>query len=205
MSEPIPESVPTSADPRSKRPLKKRALTPVSAQAATLDALFAKPDQEIKVSSSSTSLTSAQQHGAPPEIVANVQGSSAGAGSGEFHVYKASRRREYERLRAMDEEVTKEKDMERWEKERREREERDREKTKKNRERREKLKNRKGKKGASKEDGEDVRTGRSNVVGGKIKARVDLEKNGAEKGTEMGSGEDGGQEEAQGVIIHDDD
>ena len=206
MSEPIPESVPTSADPRSKRPLKKRALTPVSAQAATLDALFAKPDQEIKLSSSSsTSLTKAQQHGAPPEIVANVQGSSAGAGSGEFHVYKASRRREYERLRAMDEEVMKEKDMEGWEKERREREERDREKTKKNRERREKLKNRKGKKGASKEDGEDAKTGGSNVAGGKIKARVDLGNNGAEKDMEMGSGEDGGREEAQGVIIHDDD
>ena len=32
----------------------------------------------------------------------NVQGSSAGAGSGEFHVYKQSRRREYERLKIMD-------------------------------------------------------------------------------------------------------
>jgi hypothetical protein len=43
------------------------------------------------------------------------------------------------------------------------------------------------------------------VVGGKIKARVDLGKNGAEKDMEMGSGEDGGQEDAHGVIIHDDD
>jgi hypothetical protein len=33
----------------------------------------------------------------------NVQGSRAGAGSGEFHVYKASRRREYERLKLLDE------------------------------------------------------------------------------------------------------
>jgi hypothetical protein len=37
------------------------------------------------------------------EMMKNVQGSSAGAGSGEFHVYKASRRREYERLKLLDE------------------------------------------------------------------------------------------------------
>jgi hypothetical protein len=37
------------------------------------------------------------------EMMKNVQGSSAGAGSGEFHVYKASRRREYERLKLMEE------------------------------------------------------------------------------------------------------
>jgi hypothetical protein len=40
----------------------------------------------------------------PREMVKNVQGSSAGAGSGEFHVYKASRRREYERLKLMEDE-----------------------------------------------------------------------------------------------------
>ncbi|KAL3428169.1 hypothetical protein PVAG01_01678 [Phlyctema vagabunda] len=146
MSEPIPESIPTSADPRSKRPLKKRALTPVSEQASSLQALFAKPDQEIQLPSTSSTLINKHISGAPPEIVANVQGSSAGAGSGEFHVYKASRRREYERLRQMDEEVRKEKDGEDFDKERREREERDREKTRKNREKREKLKARKGKK-----------------------------------------------------------
>lgn len=44
---------------------------------------------------------------APREMMKNVQGSSAGAGSGEFHVYKASRRREYERLKMMDEETKK--------------------------------------------------------------------------------------------------
>lgn len=46
--------------------------------------------------------------------MANVQGSSAGAGSGEFHVYKAARRREYERLKAMDEEAVKEKEDITW-------------------------------------------------------------------------------------------
>lgn len=41
------------------------------------------------------------------EMMKNVQGSSAGAGSGEFHVYKASRRREYERLKMLEEESLK--------------------------------------------------------------------------------------------------
>lgn len=43
----------------------------------------------------------------PREMVKNVQGSSAGAGSGEFHVYKAARRREYERLSIMEEQKKK--------------------------------------------------------------------------------------------------
>lgn len=38
------------------------------------------------------------------EMIANVQGSTAAAGSGEFHVYKEARRREYERLAILDEE-----------------------------------------------------------------------------------------------------
>jgi len=41
------------------------------------------------------------------EMMKNVQGSSAGAGSGEFHVYKASRRREYERLKLLEDESAK--------------------------------------------------------------------------------------------------
>ncbi|KAI9870544.1 MAG: hypothetical protein M1830_004113, partial [Pleopsidium flavum] len=48
MSEPIPESIPTSQDPRSKRPTKRRALTPTTAQASQVEALFAKPDREIQ-------------------------------------------------------------------------------------------------------------------------------------------------------------
>jgi hypothetical protein len=38
----------------------------------------------------------------PPEMVKNVQGSAAAAGSGEFHVYKHSRRREAERVKQME-------------------------------------------------------------------------------------------------------
>lgn len=144
-----PESIPTSADRRSKRPVKKRALTPVSTQAAGLDALFAKPDQTIKVPvpADVARLRGGSNGGAPPEIISNVQGSSSGAGSGEFHVYKASRRREYARLRQLDEEAARDRDTVDFDKEKREREARDDEKTKRNREKREKAKARKAKGG----------------------------------------------------------
>ncbi|KAK0389752.1 hypothetical protein NLU13_3325 [Sarocladium strictum] len=140
-----PESIPTSADPRSRRPTKKRALTPVSAQSASVEALFARPDQPIRLPSDA--LSRPRPSAAIPEIVTNVQGSSAGAGSGEFHVYKASRRREYERLKAMDEDVKRDQERDAFEREREEREKRDEEKTRKNREKREKMKARKAKKG----------------------------------------------------------
>src|SRR5277367_7049175 len=112
MSEAIPESIPTSSDPRSHRPLKRArgADTALAAQATELNKLFADPEREIKLPDSTAQKGS--RLAPPPEIVANVQGSSAGAGSGEFHVYKTSRRREYERLREMDEEVRGEKEAE---------------------------------------------------------------------------------------------
>ncbi|XP_061602569.1 PRKR-interacting protein 1 homolog [Cololabis saira] len=39
---------------------------------------------------------------APPEFVRDVMGSSAGAGSGEFHVYRHLRRKEYQRQDFLD-------------------------------------------------------------------------------------------------------
>jgi hypothetical protein len=57
------------------------------------------------------------------EMMKNVQGSSAGAGSGEFHVYKASRRREYERLKLLEEATQKETEEAEFERKRREAEE----------------------------------------------------------------------------------
>jgi hypothetical protein len=146
MSEPIPESIPTSADPRSHRPLKRARgpgsnnpnLKASSAQANEIETLFLDPTREIKIPP--TSAESKKSLPAPPEIVANVQGSSAGAGSGEFHVYKASRRREYERLRVMDEEAKKEEEDKEWAEKERKRKELDEEKTRKNREKRNKKK-----------------------------------------------------------------
>ncbi|KAI4260384.1 MAG: hypothetical protein L6R42_004083 [Xanthoria sp. 1 TBL-2021] len=205
MSEPIPESVPTSADPRSKRPLKRRALTPVSAQANQVEALFAKPDIDIPLPSTNGTISKRSTLAPPPEIVANVQGSSAGAGSGEFHVYKASRRREYERIKQMEEQVAREKADEDYERKIEEARRRDEEKTSKNKKRRKKMKARKGKKG-----------GKGDVE--MMSGQEDEGGDGEKKMKKLGpakmpvGGSSGDEEEAVvksvedvGVVIHDDD
>jgi len=92
-------------------------------------------------------------------MMKNVQGSSAGAGSGEFHVYKASRRREYERLKLLEEEATKETDEAEFERKRRTMEETADAKTAKNRAKRQKKKERLKGKNAGNDDGEVTRDG----------------------------------------------
>ncbi|KAJ5749225.1 uncharacterized protein N7511_010921 [Penicillium nucicola] len=193
MSEPGPESIPTSADPRSKRPTKRRAVTPHSEHANQIETLFKDPSKDLQLPNASVSRTSGSL-APPPEIVANVQGSSAGAGSGEFHVYKASRRREYERLRMMQSEVDKEKDNESWEKEREEAKRKDDEKTEKNRRRREKRKNVKGKKGGGA------------VQKDTVPAVTGLAAPSKQIGVDGVTGAEGAvTQEVPGVIIHDDD
>ncbi|KAF8271518.1 hypothetical protein EI94DRAFT_1698069 [Lactarius quietus] len=78
----------------------------------------------------------------PREMMKNVQGSSAGAGSGEFHVYKASRRLEYERLKAISDGARKEAVSREFEEKKRQRAEEAEAKTAKNRARRQKKKER---------------------------------------------------------------
>lgn len=199
MSENIPESIPTSADPRSKRPLKRRAISTYFEAASQIDKLMSAPDRDIKIPFSSSLVAKRESGANVPEIVQNVQGSSAGAGSGEFHVYKASRRREYERLKSMDEEVKKEEEAEQWEREKREREEKDAEKTRKAREKREKKRQKKG--GRSQNPGADA----AGVQSGKVKPRAEAALG---ENDENGDAETNGAVEAQeqiGVIIHDDD
>ncbi|KAI4739954.1 hypothetical protein E4T50_09578 [Aureobasidium sp. EXF-12298] len=195
MSENIPESIPVHRDPRSGQATKKRALSPKSKQSAHLEALFANPDKPINIPSSASKSSSSL----PPEIVANVQGSSAGAGSGEFHVYKASRRREYERLRAMDEEKeTEDKDAE-FVAKKAEQEKKDAEKTEKNRLKREKARQRKeksklGPNAAQQKDGADG--GKKEEK--KFKANVAVRKNGEDE-------EVGPVVEEQGIVFLDED
>jgi len=196
MSEPGPESIPTSADPRSRRPVKKRALTPVSQQAASVDALFAKPDKPIELPPAADA--SKPQLPPPPELVTNVQGSSAGAGSGEFHVYKAGRRREMERLRVMQEEVDRDAGDREWESRRSEARKKDETKTGKNRRKRERAKARK--------DG--ARAGEGAAGEPKARSLRPMEvKAVGEVGDAEGERrpEDVGVVEEAGVVIHDDD
>ncbi|KAF2249811.1 DUF1168-domain-containing protein [Trematosphaeria pertusa] len=208
MSEPIPESIPTSADPRSKRPVKKRALTPRAHLAADVEALFAKPDRDIRIPGAESKKSLAP----PPEIVANVQGSSAGAGSGEFHVYKASRRREYERLRLMDEEVKKEEDEEAFQERKAELERKDREKTEKNRARREKQRARKmkQKKGQKGDSGGSDKEGTPAPDGGRAKRKLAPNANAPQAAEDEddqvlnGGGEVKNADES-GLVIEDDD
>jgi hypothetical protein len=190
-----PTSVSTATDKLSSRPVKKRALnTPTTLQAASVSALFANPDKPIVLPTGPGAKTLAP----PPEIVTNVQGSSSGAGSGEFHVYKASRRREYERIRMMDEEDEKEKQEAEWEKKREQLGKKDEGKTNKNKAKREKAKMRK----------EKAKSGGKVVDGTEKKGLVKMTTVGkAEEGDTYINGEVKAVDESitPGIMIHDDD
>lgn len=58
------------------------------------------PDKLIELPGSSMSTKKPYE---PPDFVRNVMGSSAGAGSGEFHVYRHLRRKEMARLKSLHE------------------------------------------------------------------------------------------------------
>ena len=92
-----------SPSPGPSAPAPRHAQTAVDRQRAQLDKLLKDPAKPAYIPAPPKD----KMIRAPREMMKNVQGSSAGAGSGEFHVYKASRRREYERLKLMEEESQK--------------------------------------------------------------------------------------------------
>ena len=94
MSGPTPSTISTSTTPANRH-----ALTAVEKQRSQLEKLLKDPAKPAYIPPPPKEKTIR----AAREMMKNVQGSSAGAGSGEFHVYKASRRREYERLKLLEE------------------------------------------------------------------------------------------------------
>ncbi|GHJ89481.1 hypothetical protein NliqN6_5883 [Naganishia liquefaciens] len=87
-----------SGSPSGSTPVNKHILTPLERQRQQLEKLLKNPEKEVVISAGPKEKTIRP----PRETMKNVQGSSAGAGSGEFHVYKQSRRREYERIKLME-------------------------------------------------------------------------------------------------------
>jgi len=200
-----PDAAATASDPRSRRPVKRRALTPVSAQAAVVDALFARPEQEIRTDAAAGSRRAPPP---PPEIVTNVQGSSAGAGSGEFHVYKAARRREHARVAAMVADVAAERAAADFEARKRQRAEEDDDRTRRNREKRDRARARKAK---AKAGGGKGPAGKDGAKGGADGAPREGDE--GEGSDDAMAGEDGPVKAPQpppvadgpGLVIHDED
>ncbi|XP_061609215.1 PRKR-interacting protein 1 homolog [Phyllopteryx taeniolatus] len=74
------------------------AKTPAEEQRLKLERLMRNPDKPAAIPDRQKEWNPR----APPEFVRDVMGSSAGAGSGEFHVYRHLRRREYQRQDFLD-------------------------------------------------------------------------------------------------------
>ncbi|KAI1302822.1 hypothetical protein EDD11_005492 [Mortierella claussenii] len=119
---------------------KKHHLTPLELQKKQLDKLLEKIDKPVHIPERPGQKQPSNKE--PKNYVKNVQGSSAGAGSGEFHVYRAGRRREYARLKNMELESKEEKEQREYEERIQAKRAADEEKTEKNRAKRQRRKQR---------------------------------------------------------------
>ncbi|KAF4073225.1 hypothetical protein AMELA_G00256410 [Ameiurus melas] len=115
------------------------AKTPAEEQRLKLEKLMRNPDKPAPI-------PERPKEWAPrsaPEFVRDVMGSSAGAGSGEFHVYRHLRRREYQRQDFLDRLSEKQKLDEDYKKKMKENEQAAVERTAKRRKKRERLRQKK--------------------------------------------------------------
>ncbi|WVQ75023.1 hypothetical protein IAR50_004632 [Cryptococcus sp. DSM 104548] len=161
-----PDRTPRQLSPESHAsgsgPAKKPRTTVADIQRRQLEKLLANPEKEVALPTGVVK----KELRAPRDMMKNVQGSSAGAGSGEFHVYKQSRRREYERIRMMEQESKAEEERAAFAKRQADREAEAESKTAKNRAKRQKRKQgRSGNKPAAIED--------SPAAGGGLKRKLE--------------------------------
>ncbi|XP_022204017.1 PRKR-interacting protein 1 homolog [Nilaparvata lugens] len=93
-----------SEDNKKETPKPAVARTATELQRMKLEKLMKNPDKLVIIPERSKEKKSPHV----PEFVRNVMGSSAGAGSGEFHVYRHLRRKEYSRQKFIQEKAEKE-------------------------------------------------------------------------------------------------
>ncbi|CAD5229173.1 unnamed protein product [Bursaphelenchus okinawaensis] len=103
-----------------------------------LNRLLANPDKAVVI----PERKEATKPKPPPDFVRNVVGSSAAAGSAEFHIYRNNRRKEMNRLNYLEQEYQEKKKDEEFEELVRERRQAEEERTEKNRKKRQKRKQR---------------------------------------------------------------
>lgn len=151
--------------------------TPAEEQRLKLERLMRNPDKPATIPERPKEWAPR----APPEFVRDVMGSSAGAGSGEFHVYRHLRRREYQRQDFLDKLAEKQdKDVEylqKLEQNKRAAEER----TAKRRKKREKLKMKKQLAKKAKMEGKDEHDGDSDSSSSEGEDRKEEEEGGEEE------------------------
>ena len=94
----------SDSDSEASSSQRKGPRTAYDVQRSKLEKLMSNPEKPVNIPGQRKE----KDPNKAAEFVYNVMGSSAGAGSGEFHVYRQIRRKEYARQKIMEEKKTKE-------------------------------------------------------------------------------------------------